>query len=146
MDPWYITGITEGEGSFTFSRNERNLNLYFALRLTWDRTVVQDIQDYFGGIGRIYHVAPQLPQSIGGPLSKGSDYFRVTRLEELVRISDHFDKFPLRGTKSISYQIWRKMLVLKVENFRKPPRAQLIELAIALSAVATHNRPWKPEL
>jgi hypothetical protein len=66
----------------------------------------------------------------------------VTRRDELPRIVDHFDRFPLRTTKRVQYEIWRRMVALKQE-FRSSDREALAELALELSAASTRNQPWR---
>src|SRR5262245_53831997 len=128
LDPWYVTGFVEGEGTFTFSRSGPQMALYFAIKLTGsDRPILEAIQSYFGGIGRIYHVKPAAPTQTSG-YTKSAAYYRVCRNEDLDQVVEHFDLYPLRGSKAASYAIWREMVVLK-RNFRKPPRLELDALA-----------------
>jgi hypothetical protein len=126
--PDYVTGLVEAAGSFTYSRSREQLSLYFSIRLGGaDIAVLRDVRRYFGGHGRIYSVRPA---SKG---SKPSSYYRVNRLAELRRIVAHFDRHPLGGSKKRSYEIWKRMVVLKVASFGDPPRARLETLARALS-------------
>ena len=142
LDPWYVTGFVEGEGTFTFSRNGRQMTLYFAVKLTGsERSILEAIQEYFGGIGTIYNVKPVAPRQSSG-YTKAAAYYRVCRREELERVMEHFDQYPLRGAKAASYAIWREMVVLK-RAFRKPARAELEALAARLSAVSPRNAKWE---
>lgn len=123
LDPWYVTGFVEGEGTFTYSRNGRQMQLYFAIKLAEaDEPILQAIRDFFGGIGSIYFVRP-----------RASAYYRVCRREQLAVIVDHFDTYPLHGSKAAAYRIWREMVVIK-QRFRRPLRDELQELAAQLSA------------
>lgn len=134
LDPWYVTGFVEGEGSFTYSRNGRQLALYFGIKLgEADEPILEAIRAFFGGIGSIYHLQPR---SEG---AKGSAYYRVCRHEQLPLIVAHFDAYPLRGSKLSAYRIWREMVVLK-QRFRKPSRDELQELAAQLSASYARDR------
>jgi hypothetical protein len=120
LEPWFVTGFVEGEGAFTFSRSGRQLALYFALkRPAADRSLLEEIQAFFGGAGRLYAVG------------EGTVYYRVCRREELARVVTHFDRYPLRGEKAEAYRIWREMVALK-QAFRRPEREKLAELAEAL--------------
>lgn len=140
LDPWYVTGFVEGEGTFTYSRNGRQMALYFAIKLTEaDEPVLDAIRAFFGGIGTIYRVHPSDSASPRSK-TKSAIYYRVSRREELLVIVDHFDAYPLRGTKGEAYRVWREMVMLK-QRFRKPPRDELHELAIRLSATQVRNRP-----
>ena len=142
LDPWYVTGFVEGEGAFTFSRSGRQMALYFAVKLTAaDRGILEALQDYFGGIGAIYQVAPRAAPTPSSGHTKAAAYFRVCRRRDLERVLDHFDAHPLRGVKAASYAIWREMVILK-RAFRSPPRAELDLLAARLSAASPRNGPW----
>ena len=82
-----MTGFVEAEGAFTFSRSGRSVALYFAIKLTAkDKPVLTALRSFFGEIGSVY------------PLNGGaSAYLRVCRLEELERVVEHFEAYPLRG-------------------------------------------------
>lgn len=123
LDPWYVTGFVEGEGSFTYSRNGRQLQLYFAVKLPEaDEPILQAMRDFFAGVGSIYLLR-----------ARASVYYRVCRREQLPVIIDHFDSYPLQGSKAAAYAIWREMVVLK-QRFRQPDRDALRDLAAQLSA------------
>jgi LAGLIDADG DNA endonuclease family protein len=142
LDPWYVTGFVEGEGTFTFSRSGPQMALYFAIKLTGsDRTILEAIQAYFGGIGSIYNVKPAAPTQASG-YTKSAAYYRVCRSKDLDRVVEHFDTYPLRGSKAASYAIWREMVVLK-RAFRKPARPELEALAARLSAASPRNGRWE---
>src|SRR2546425_126520 len=60
LDPWYVTGFVDGEGSFTYSRAGRNVLPFFAIKLTVeDVGILESIQEFFDGIGKIYHILPR---------------------------------------------------------------------------------------
>jgi len=143
LDPWYVTGFAEGEASFTYSRSGRQMALYFAIKLPeLDEPILDAIRAFFGGIGSIYHVQPSDGARPNRGRSTAASYYRVSHREQLAVVVDHFDAFPLRGTKAAAYGIWREMVMLKRE-FRNPPRARLEELAERLSAAQVRNRPFQ---
>jgi LAGLIDADG DNA endonuclease family protein len=120
VDPHYVTGLAEGQGSFTYSRSGRQLAVYFALKLdAEDRVILEQLQDFFEGAGTIYD-------------SGAKAYYRVTHREDLKAIVAHFDQFPLQTKKARSYGIWRSMVLAK-QAFRTPDRELLENLAMALS-------------
>lgn len=125
-DPWYITGFIEGEGSFTYSRSGRQINLYFSVRLAAaDAPWLESLRAFFGGAGKIYRTAEN---------TASRSYFRVTRQRELERIVAHLDEYPMKTSRLEAYRLWREMVILK-HTFRKPPREQLEALAKQLSAL-----------
>lgn len=124
LEPAWVTGFADAAGSFTYSRSSKQLALYFAVKVsTGDRTVLEDLQTFFDA-GRIYEPA----------------YFRVTRRQELVRVVDHFDRFPLRSSKREVYEVWREMVVAK-QQFRRPDRDLLADLATRLSELNGRRQP-----
>src|SRR2546427_3019430 len=134
LDPWYVTGFVDGEGSFTYSRAGRNVVPFFAIKLTAeDVGILESIQDFFGGIGKIYHLLPRPARTPRSGFTKAARFYRVGRNSELQRVLEHFDQFPLRGTKAASFAIWREMVILK-RDFRKASKELLAGLAEQLSA------------
>ncbi len=129
VSPWYVTGLVETEGSFTFSRSGGSYNLYFSVRRTGDEPLLLALQDFFNGIGRIYELK-------GRPRGRRAHLFRVTRLDELPQIVAHFEAYPLQGRKRDVFAIWRQMVALKRDRYRRPDRDRLQGLAAELSAAA----------
>ncbi|HVK88646.1 MAG TPA: hypothetical protein VM513_31220 [Kofleriaceae bacterium] len=69
--------------------------------------------------------------------------YRVTRHDELPRITDHFDRYPLQGEKRRGYVIWREMVQLK-KLFRNAANRDLIDdLAGKLSSINPRNQGWR---
>jgi len=123
--PWYVTGLLEGQGVFTYSRSGRHLTVVFALRQpAGDRRLLDELRDFFGGAGRLY---------TGG-------YWKVTRPRDLLRIVGHIDAFPLRGDRRRAYGVWRQMVFVKAAHLgRRAPR-DLVDLARELSATGSGRR------
>jgi hypothetical protein len=140
LNPWYVTGLVDGEGSFTFNRCGNHMNLCFAMKLTGqDRNVLVLLQSFFGEMGYIYSVKAFISNS---GRTKASAYFRVTRISDLLRIIKHFEEFPLVSTKKQAFQIWREMVIFKRDNFKKKHQAKLEILAKELSAISPRNQAW----
>jgi hypothetical protein len=103
LDPWYVTGLCDGEAAFTFSRSGNAFSLYFSICQRNDnREIIEKVQRYFKGIGTIYI------------RKEHNAYFRVCRQDELMGVIDHFDKFPLQGKKKDVYRLWREMALEKI--------------------------------
>ena len=122
-DPWFITGLLQRDGSFTFSRSAGQLVMMFGVKMREDHDLLQDLLSFFN-VGRIY----------------GGIFFRVSNRHELGRVIEHFDEFPPRGSKLRSYEIWREMVLLREESFRRQPVDRLEELAAELRRVAPRRR------
>jgi len=115
LDPWYVTGLCDGEAAFTFSRSGKAFALYFSICQRIDnREIIEKLQRYFKGIGTIYIRKERLPSRLSGH-SKPNAYFRVCRQDELMRVIEHFDKFPLQGKKQEVYRLWRGMALEKMK-------------------------------
>jgi len=107
LDPRYVTGICEIVGSFTFSRTMRNFAFYFAVKLPkFDEDLLYKIRDFFG-VGTIYQVKPTTGST------NSAVYYRVTNINELMKIIDHFDAYPVQGKNLRRYLIWKEMVLLK---------------------------------
>jgi len=144
LNPWYVTGLVEGEGTFTYSRSASHLALYFAVKLVRaDDALLLALQAFFGGAGTIYRVRPRRPTPRAG-FTKAATYYRVCRRNDLRRIVEHFDQYPLCGAKADSFRIWRLMVLLKLE-FPKTCRERLEMLAAKLSAASPRNAVWSAE-
>ena len=123
LDPVWVTGFSDGQASFTYSRSGNQLGVYFAIKLAaTERPLLEELQAFFAGAGRIYDVAAR------------SAYFRITHRDELSLVLDHFDRYPLRSNKQKVYEIWRLMVLAK-QQFRRPDRETLDALAEQLTAL-----------
>lgn len=138
LNPWYVTGICEIAGSFTFSRTLRNFAFYFAIKLPQSQAnLLQRIRDFFG-IGTIYKVKP-VQGSINPAL-----YLRVTGIGQLVSIIEHFEKYPVQGRNFMRYSIWKEMVSIKLKYSRRKRLSRedfnhLQDLARNLSVLGTGN-------
>lgn len=140
LDPWYVTGLVDGEGSFTFSRSGKHMGLYFAIRLNdQDKELLASIQKYFGDIGFLYPVKAFISNS---GKTKAACYYRVTRIVDLLKIVKHFDDYPLKGLKKQSFQVWKDMVLIKRDNYKKKHTDKLEALAQKLSAISPRNQIW----
>ncbi len=144
LDPWYISGFCDGEAAFTYSRMGGAFALYFAIKQREDnRQIVEDIQQYFNYIGKIYVSKESAPTKNSGS-SKASAYFRVTRIDELKLVLDHFDKYPLQSNKKKAvYSAWRQMVLYKLENYRNIEYDKIRVLTEKLSELNSQSRAFK---
>ena len=143
LQPWYVTGLVELAGTFTFSRTDRNIVPYFALKLGRDEGgLLEAIQDHFGGIGRIYELRGQGRTRVDTGTPTATRYFRISRLRDLNVVISHFDVYPLRGRKAEAYRIWRELVTLKRESYRKPDREKLDRICLELST-AVQGKSWR---
>ena len=101
MDPWFVTGLTEGEGCFCISLSLRpklrcgiEVRPSFSLSLNEkDRTLLEDLQTYFG--------CGWIRESKSDRTFK----FESRSVSELVEsVVPQFEEFPLRGSKARSFE------------------------------------------
>lgn len=144
LTPWYITGFCDGEAAFTYCKSGGTFGLYFAVKQREDnRQIVEEIQEYFHYIGNIYKNKEASPTKNSG-FSKAAAYYRVTRIDELKVVVDHFDKYPLQSKKKLeAYKIWREMVMHKLENYRNINYDVLRGLAEKLSSFNAQSRAFK---
>ncbi len=144
LSPWYVTGFCDGEAAFTYSRSGGTFGLYFAIHQREDnRQIIDEIHSYFNYIGDIYINKESLPTKNSG-FSKPAVYYRVTRIGELQRIVEHFDKYPLQSQKKHeAYLVWREMVMHKLENYRYIDYDKLRALAEKLSSLNSQSRAFK---
>ena len=118
LNPWYVTGFCDGEAAFTFSRTVSNnltvnVTALFSVRQRRDNEqIVKNLQLFFGGIGTIYIGKEALPTKNSGH-TKESAYYRVSKVDELKKILEHFDSYPLQSKKCEVYAVWKELVDYK---------------------------------
>jgi len=158
IEPWYVTGFCDGEAAFTYSRASGVFNMYFSLRQREDnRGIVEEIHKFFDYAGYIYKDKGSQPAKNSGltppftnsrlaqtaeraGLTKPSAYYRVSRIEDLIRIIEHFDRYPLQSKKIECYNIWKEMVLYKNDNWRSADYDVLKPLAEKLSTLNQKSR------
>ena len=135
LSPWYVSGFVENAGSFTYSRgrDRAQLTMVFAIRVPASQSgLLESIRVFLGGGGRIYTSRPER-----GALR----YFKATRPAELLRIVEHFDRYPLQGDRREHYRVWREMVLLKAAHLGARAPLELLRLAEKLSGRPASRRP-----
>lgn len=145
LTPWYVTGFCDGEAIFTYSRCGGSFGLYFAIRQREDNSqIVEEIRKFFNYIGYIYRGKETAPHKGNVGFTKPYAYYRVTKISELKIVVAHFDKYPLQSKKKFeAYNIWRQMVIHKLENYRDIDYNLLHSLAQKLSSLNSQSRAFK---
>ena len=143
LDPWYVTGFCDGEAAFTYSRTSGSFGMAFSIKQRQDsRKLIEDLQAFFGSIGNIYEVKESREGKKSG-FTKPSVIYRVTRISDLRSVVDHFDKYVLQNQKKLeAYQVWREMVMYKLENYRDIEYDKLRVLAEKLSSLNSKSRAF----
>lgn len=113
LDPNFVTGITDGDGTFGCSIVEKKtgigwgLNLYFDISASANPAnlrMLHRINQYFGNIGTIR-------------VDRKSNMYKLTikGVKNCLIVKAHFEKYPLLTYKLVYYQVWCKILKL-MEN------------------------------
>jgi hypothetical protein len=95
LDPYFVTGLTESEGSFSIIKNRdirakfgMTVRLRFKITMLVNETVLIKKVQAFYGVGSIYIDE-----------KRGAIDYIVSDKAGLRVIKDHFIKYPLRGSK-----------------------------------------------
>ena len=105
IDPLFITGLFDAEGSFVAtvlnnSRYKTGWNVQARIQIKMherDRALIQATQDFFGGIGYV-----------SKPNNTSTVEFRVTNTKDIVNaIIPHFDSYPLITQKYSDYILFK---------------------------------------
>ncbi len=141
LDPWYVTGFCDGEAAFTYSRSGSSYEIYFGLRQREDNEkIIREIYLFFNCVGNIYKGKPANP-TLNSGFTQATVYFRVTKIDELKIIIDHFDKYPLKSDKKReAYNVWRAMVIYKDEHYRDVDYNKMRPLADKLSTLNSKSR------
>jgi len=107
LNPYFITGFVDAEASFIISiRKNSNYKTGWKIEARFqiglhqkDRAILELIQSYFG-LGMI------------SKLDETSVEYRVTRLQDLIKIIDHFNKYSLITQKRADFILWKEVVEL----------------------------------
>lgn len=95
-----------------------------------------------GRIGTIYFAKEVFPTKNSGH-TKESAYYRVSRIDELQKIIEHFDKYPLQSKKQEVYAVWKELVQHKNRYFGTADRLQLGDFVMRISALNQKSRAFK---
>jgi len=137
LDPWFLTGFSDAEGSFIISIYKDNnsklkwrISAYFSIHIhSKDVSLLEMIHNTFGV----------------GVLRKNNEntvLFRVSDIQELQVIIDHFKKYPLVSAKYSDFLLFEQCynIIKKKEHLTQNGFKRIIELRASL------NKGLSPEL
>lgn len=137
LEPSYVTGFTDGEGSFilTIIRDNKyktgwRVACRFVISLhKKDLILLNKIKDFFN-TGSIFY------------MGKDASQYRVESLKGLEYIINHFDKYPLKTKKQVDYNLF-KLAYNLIKNKDHTTKEGLLKL-VALKA--NMNKGLKDEM
>lgn len=134
LDPWFITGFVDGEGSFIIAfRKKSGLNPggyraepRFSITLNnKDLALLYQIQSYFDGIGNIIEKS-----------GKDTSQFYVSSIKQINSvIIPHFEKYPLITKKFADYKLFKQALELmqSKEHLTEAGFRKIIEIKASMN-------------
>ena len=130
INPWFITGFTDGEGNFSISVTKNNKSsigfkvaLFFSIGIhVKDKSLLQKIKNLLS-VGTIYKLGEQYIQLKG---------FSVKDLNIII---NHFDKFPLKTKKRLEYELWKQVfnIIKKKEHLTKEGLRKILAIKASMS-------------
>nr|QBM09683.1 hypothetical protein [Dactylella sp.] len=141
LNPWFITGFTDAEGSFIISivkdpstRTGWNIQIRFKIALHQkDLPILEKIKVYFGGVGRIDKT---------GKNRESVAYVISSRKLIIDVILPHFDKYCLLTNKKTDYELFKR-IIEKLNNKEHLTHKGLQEI---VNLRASLNLGLSPEL
>ena len=139
-NPWYITGLCDGEGCFSVSFNFRSrLKSGIEVRPSFSVTLnkrdihmIKDVREYFG---------------VGGIRFSKSDQcykFEVRGIKDLYKIIiPHFDEYPLQSSKLKDFEIFKDIctLIYRNQHLCKSTLEQIIKKAYQMNPSGKRKIP-----
>jgi len=120
LHPWWITGYTDGEGSFmiNISKSPTTASGYTLMPVYQitvhysDEALLHAIKVFFKGVGNIEYTA-----------DKRNVSYRVKKLSDIIKvIIPHFDKYPLQSTKFIPFYLFKAVVNLMDKKTHLTPQ------------------------
>ena len=132
LDPWYVTGLAEGEGCFCVSfTRRRNLRLglevrpSFALSLNErDRDLLEDLQAFFG--------CGWIRESRSDRTFK----YEARSISDLLEsVLPHFEKHPFKGSKAASFAGFSRVcrMIEQGDHLRREGLCEIVRLAYEMN-------------
>lgn len=105
LNPDYVSGFTEGDGCFSVTISSKTNQVISSYRVDLHNreiALLNRIQNYFGGIGRINATS-----------LRNSACFNISKKRDLVNlVIPHFDTYKLQGHKLKNYLIWKEIVLM----------------------------------
>lgn len=109
LNPWFVTGITDGDGSlYIVLRKDSTCRFDYSIGLEYkvvagvnpfNLKLLKQIQYFFGGVGSI-------------SIDNNTLHCVQRNRNHLKKVLDHFNNYPLQTTKHLHFTLWCKVLYL----------------------------------
>ncbi|MEO0248244.1 MAG: LAGLIDADG family homing endonuclease [candidate division WOR-3 bacterium] len=132
LQPWYVTGLVEGEGTFAVSFNKRRkLKVGIETRPSFSVTLHRRDQSLLKALQAFFRCG-----AIRYSRADRTYKFEVRAVEDLVRkVLPHFDKYPLVGAKRQDLVKFAEIvrLVYAKHHLNRRYLRQIIEIAYSMN-------------
>jgi len=137
MDPHFVSGLTEGDGTFfiSFRANRRIVASYTVIQESSSREVLTELIKYFN-CGAVYD------------LPSAASRFQVENLDKLINhVIPHFAEYPLHTVKKEYFEIFSQVCHLLKARVHKTDEGlqQIIDLAYNMNKEGKGRRLTKEE-
>jgi LAGLIDADG endonuclease len=114
IEPYYVTGLADGDGSFYFTLNKNKDNARWYTKIGFEIVaennpanylMLKEIHYFFNGIGSVY--AHKINNS-------SMLTFIVRSVNDCIIIRNHFEKYPLFTYKLVNFILWSQALDLMI--------------------------------
>lgn len=122
LDPWYVTGLVDGEGCFCLTINTENKRRKSSV-VTYRYWIAdfsihmrQDEQPILKAVQRFFNAGKV--NSVG---KYRVVHFSIRDRHDIIsKLISHFEKFPLRAKKQKDFNLWKEaVLILELAKSRK---------------------------
>ncbi len=132
LNPWYVTGLVEGEGCFSVSFNlKRALKVGIETRPSFSLSLKEEDLDLLKALRGFFKCG-----AIRYSRSDRTYKYEVRNVSDLMRkIIPHFQRYPLRGTKRKSFRLFSEIVELIHRNYHLNPTylREIIEKAYEMN-------------
>lgn len=115
LHPWYVTGITDSEGSFSvyikkISENKLTVSLEFKVtQKKHSESILYNLQEYFSG-GTV----------VIDNRKSDTKKFHITSLSFIIaKVIPHFQSYPCITSKNLNFKDWSKIANLLIKKEQK---------------------------
>ena len=131
LDPWFVTGFTDGEGCFALyvrkdrQKRKNSIVTYYRWQVDFaftlrgdDIEVLENIRDFFD-CGTVS--VSKANNAINKIHNFGLCGYHIVVPTDLVKkVFPHFEKYPLRSKKRNDFELWKKaVVIIKTAKDRK---------------------------
>jgi len=130
LNPTFVSGFTDAEGCFHVSIiNKADLKLGKSVRVLFqislhrkDKALLHQIKDYFG-IGEVID------------RKDGAFYYKVSQIRDLMRIIDHFNKYPLLTEKCADFELFKQIveIVSRKEHLSEEGLQKIVNIKASMN-------------